>query len=554
MTNLTVILGILCLGITIGYSNPIDLADKEAMNQRTKQEAKEQQRHLEQKDSFLQKDKKDNVDISLPEEPISFFITTIKLEGQDISRFFWLKTMLKAYNGRKIGMEGINIIVKRLSNALIEEGYTTTRILLPAQDISQGTLRLTLIPGKIKNIRFKDPSYEGNWFTAFPTQPGDILNLRNLEQGLEQMKRVPSQDVNFEIVPGLNPGESDVVISMKKTKPWKRIISVDDSGSRATGKLQSSLTLSWDNLFDVNDLFNVSFNKDGDRKNDLLGTQGNNLYYSRPYGYWTFTLSANKHAYHQTVEGDGQNFLLSGESKSLEFSVEKLIQRNQNSKTSLKFGITHKRTRSYIDDTEVQVQHKNVTAAQAAFIKRLYRGKTVIDGELAYKWGVPWFQSQADLDCFPQTNRYKIWTVNINVVKPIQIANKRGRYSMQICGQTSNSRLFASEFFSIGNRYTVRGFDGEETLAAEKGWYIRNELGIPLNDEGQEVYVGFDFGKVYGPYTKYLTGTELAGLTLGTRGSFKEYQYDIFIGWPLKKPKNYKAENTTLGFNLIYQM
>ncbi|WP_196302056.1 POTRA domain-containing protein, partial [Ralstonia solanacearum] len=34
----------------------------------------------------------------------------------------------------------------------------------------------------------------------------DLLNLRDLEQGLEQMKRVASQDVDMQIVPTDVPG------------------------------------------------------------------------------------------------------------------------------------------------------------------------------------------------------------------------------------------------------------------------------------------------------------------------------------------------------------
>ncbi|WP_196304116.1 POTRA domain-containing protein, partial [Ralstonia solanacearum] len=45
-------------------------------------------------------------------------------------------------------------------------------------------------------------------------------NLRDLEQGLEQMKRVASQDVDMQIVPTDVPGVSDVVISVKRAKPW----------------------------------------------------------------------------------------------------------------------------------------------------------------------------------------------------------------------------------------------------------------------------------------------------------------------------------------------
>ncbi|SAL32211.1 polypeptide-transport-associated domain-containing protein [Caballeronia turbans] len=49
------------------------------------------------------------------------------------------------------------------------------------------------------------------------------LDLRNLEQGVEQMKRVASQDVDMKIEPTDVPGESDVVLSLKRAKPWSLI-------------------------------------------------------------------------------------------------------------------------------------------------------------------------------------------------------------------------------------------------------------------------------------------------------------------------------------------
>lgn len=39
------------------------------------------------------------------------------------------------------------------------------------------------------------------WQSAFPFKKGDILNNRNIEQGLEQMLRIQSQDVQIKLVP-----------------------------------------------------------------------------------------------------------------------------------------------------------------------------------------------------------------------------------------------------------------------------------------------------------------------------------------------------------------
>lgn len=539
--------------VTTGYAQPLDLSDKEELKRRSQVEDQERQRKEQQRDTFLQKKQSATVQ-ELPLEETSFPIRQIVLEGSRAEQFPWAQKFLNQYAGKKIGQQGINIIVNNVTQAFIDRGYITTRIGIPEQDLSTGTLRLTLIPGVIRNIRFADSAPAGNWKTAFPTRPGNLLNLRDIEQGLEQMKRLSSQDVDFQIAPGDKPGESDIIIELKRSRLWNYVFSLDDSGSKTTGKLQSSAIVSMDNLFGRNDLLSVSFNKDADREDSIRGTKGSNILYSFPDGYWDFTFAVSNYDYHQTIQGYTQTFLSSGTTKSTQVDVQRLIHRNQTSKTSLRLRVTHKQTRSYIDDTEIEVQRKKVTVAEAAILQRVYRGRTVIDTELAHRWGVPWFHAQEDLEYFPETTRYRMWITDVNIMKPVKLGQKEGRYTMGLRAQFSSDRLFASEFFSIGNRYTVRGFDGEQTLTAEKGWYIRNELSIPLCDNGPEVYVGLDYGRVYGPYTQYLLGNELAGMALGVRGEGKNRSYEVFTGRPVKKPEGYRTQSWTFGFNVTQKL
>jgi hemolysin activation/secretion protein len=155
---------------------------------------------------------------------------------------------LQRYRGQCVGQDGLNLIVHRVLARIIEKGYSTTRVVIPPRDLSTGELKLELIPGVISAIHFADPSTYGTWRNAFSTNPGDLLNLLNIEQGLEQMKRVPNQDVDMQIVPGPLAGESDVVIVVKRQKPWSLALSVDDSGLKSTGQLQSDVSLTVDNL------------------------------------------------------------------------------------------------------------------------------------------------------------------------------------------------------------------------------------------------------------------------------------------------------------------
>lgn len=474
--------------------------------------------------------------------------------------FRFAQDYMRKYDGACIGKGGLNLIVKRLTNLILKRGYSTTRIGIPGQDIANGVLTLVLVPGVIREIRFSDPSLYGTWRSAFPTGPGKLLNLRDLEQGLEQMKRIPSQDVDMQIVPGEVPGESDVVIQVKRSKPWKFTGTLDDSGAKGTGKLQAGLNFAMDNPLGLNDMFNVGLSTDADRKAGQRGTNGNNVYYAVPAGYWNFAVSGSTYDYHQEVAGANQTFVSSGKSRNLELKIAQLFQRDQAQKNSWQFRVGKRWNHSYIEDSEIAVQERNTTFAELAWVHTHYIGSAQLDLTVAQKWGVNWFNGQTYARNLlgqedPTTNNlhYSVQTVEATLSLPFQIASQPLTYIGTFRGQTTRSALYLADQFSFGNRYTVRGFDGELTLAGERGFYVRNELTLPIANSGQSAYVGLDYGQVYGPSVANLLGNKLAGVTTGLRGGLYGLTYDVFSSWALAKPQGFSTATPAVGFSLAYQ-
>jgi hemolysin activation/secretion protein len=124
------------------------------------------------------------------------------------------------------------------------------------------------------------------------------------------------------------------------------------------------------------------------------------------------------------------------------------------------------------------------------------------------------------------------------------------RYLGVLRGQWNDTPLVPQDRFSIGGRYTVRGFDGENTLAADRGWLMRNDLGLLLGASSAEAYLGIDYGEVAGPSSDLLLGKRLAGAVIGLRGGYKNVSYDFFLGEPIKKPDGFRTASTTAGFRL----
>ena len=470
--------------------------------------------------------------------------------------FHFAQQYLDRYSGSCVGKDGINMLVGRLTQLLLHNGFSTTRVGLPEQNLAAGNLTVTLVPGVIHAIRFADPILYGTWRNAFPSGAGALLNLRELEQGLEQMKRVSSQDVAMQIVPAETPGESDVVLTIARSKPWKISASLDNSGAKATGQYQAGANLSFDNLFGISDLFNIGINSDVNHDADARGTGGHNLYYAVPFGFWYYSLAASANDYHQQIAGASQSTVFSGTSKNLNFTFNHLFQRDQFQKNSWLLSLSKRWAHSFIDNTEIAVQKRHVTAVEFGWVHRHHFGALQLDFTLSERCGSSWFGGQSDAQKpgsdYP-TFQYTLQTADASLTVPLHTSGLRLNYSTTLRAQTSRSPLYVSEQFSIGGRYTVRGFDGELTLAAERGFYWRNELDLPLAASPNSLYLALDGGKVFGASASYLVGTKLAGAALGLRGLYPHFSYDAFISWPLYKPEQFTTANRYAGLSLTFQ-
>ncbi|MCA8180294.1 ShlB/FhaC/HecB family hemolysin secretion/activation protein [Burkholderia vietnamiensis] len=486
----------------------------------------------------------------------------VKAQGASalpMDRFAFAREWLEHYTGQCVGKQGLDVLVKALSQDILSRGYITTRVLLPEQDLSSGTLKVSLIPGVIRHVRFADEKLRGTWKTAFPTRDGELLNLRDLEQGLEQMKRVQSQDVSMQIVPGDVPGESDVVLDVKRGKPWTVVASIDNSGTRATGKLQGNLSLGIDNPLGLNDIFNVGVSQDLELGDKRLGSHGWNGFYLIPWGYWTATLSAYTNTYYQQIAGVNQTFVASGNSKTIDFKLARVLARSQNDVFGGYVRLSRRFGQSFIEDTEIPQQRRNNTFFEFGLTDRHYFDGAQFDGTLAFRQGVGGLGARDDILAAGggPTYRFKMAVLDANLSVPFAIAKQPFRYVTSIHGQYTGNSLYYIDDLTIGSRYTVRGFDGETMLAAARGFYWRNELQMPIGQTGQAIYAGLDYGRVWGPQPVALVGTQLAGAVIGVKGSvsthFGGYGYDLFAGAPVYKPSGFPTARVTVGFQVTAQ-
>ncbi len=318
-----------------------------------------------------------------------------------------------------------------IQNRLIDQGYVTTRILAPAQDLSSGVLKLIIVPGKVSNIRLSETSKgEVSLSTTLPLREGDLLDLRDIEQGLENLQRFPTATANFQIVPGEQPGESDLIVDWQQDEKWRLGFNLDDSGSENTGKIQANATLFLDNPLKLSDQLYISIGRSVYEKSGQ-GTENWAFSYSVPIGYWMLGATGSNHDYHQTVAGIGSDYEYSGTNQDFGVQIRRMLRRTARSKTSLSLQLSKRKSRNFIEDVEIEVQHRKTAAWELSLAHRHFIENSTLDLELTYRKGTRWFGSipAPEESAGVGTALPRIWRAKAQLLAPFTIGQQQFRYN-----------------------------------------------------------------------------------------------------------------------------
>lgn len=494
--------------------------------------------------------------LTFPQESPCYQIAHIQLEkGDRIPRWLMFRDITNQGEGKCLGIGAIKQLHQAVQERLITYGYITTRVLVPNQDLSQGTLTLRILPGVISDISYKDDSGQYiHTINNFPDRKGDLLDLRGLEQGVENLQRIPGTEASIQLLPGDQPGQTRVEVTRTQSKSWRIGSWFSDSGSKSTGRYQAGLAAYLDNPSSLNDMFYLAYggglqNQNGRRSDNA------SAYYSVPWGYWSLDLYGSLYNYTQTVRNSEFSYQYRGEDRYLSAQLNNVIYRSTSQKTTLSALLMKRNSRYYLNDTEVEVQNRDTSNWKLILEHEAFLPFGNVKATLGYQHSAHWFGAQPGAEALVGNadKQARIATVNVDATIPFILLGQSMSYQPHYMQQTTPDRLAQPDKFNIGNRWTVRGFDGETTLYADKGWYLRNDINLNLPKLGLQPYIGVDYGKVNGSKTDYWSGKRLAGGVIGVRGAKWGLGYDFFVGTSFIKPRELDTSPVNLGFTVQWQ-
>jgi len=470
-------LALLCLSpLNTVHAAPTP-GDTDLIRERQDRLLEEQRRRLEELKELPGKPVKP-VQPAAPVDRRCFPIKDIELKGVDSLSAAERERLLKPYIGQCLGVAQLNELLKVITDHYIEKGLVTSRAYLPQQDLSGGHLKVLVVEGRLEGLKGAQGSQlsERELGMAFPGKRGDLVNLREIEQMVDQLNRLPSNQAQMELSPGKNVGGSEVLVKNTPQKPWRAGLSRSNDGQRSTGEQQWGTTFDWDSPLGLAD--QLMLRGGHDAMTDHQHTSSNAmLYYNVPWGWWNFSYIYSQSEYRSQIAANGYNFKQTGDSENHQLRAERVIHRDAVSKTSLNAGLSYLRTNNFIEDSKLKLSSNRISEMQYGINHGRRVGSAFINLDLGMQEGIGALDAQGNHHPGPgePNARYRKYTATATYQQPFKVWGESFNFTSLMTGQRSEDVLFSPQRTSLGGLSSIRGYK-DQSLSGDSGGYWRNDL------------------------------------------------------------------------------
>lgn len=483
-------------------------------------------------------------------------ITDVNVSGVSLISPNRVQEAVAPVRGQCLGLAEINSVLEAITFAYVEAGYIAARTFLPEQDLSDGQLDVVVVEGSLEAIIVNDDpdAAPRQRAMAFPGMIGAPVNLRDIEQGLDQLSRLRSVNATMELRAGSERGTSVLAVNRQVGRRWHASLDLDNLGNQSTGEQQSRLSFGYDDLFGLNDTLLLTYQRS--MNDSPLSFSDNRPYgdtwtakFEVPYGYWTFALDGNHNEYKSQIDGAIDPIETSGNSSTANVRISRVVHRDQISRTTASGTLTAKETERFILGSRIDVSSRRLSILNldVSHSRQIWGGQG--SASLGVSRGLDILGAVDDNDApdgSPAAQFIK-YDLALGYARNFTLQSQPVTYDVRLTAQWSDDSLFGSEQMSLGGHSSVRGAESA-LLFGNRGWMLRNELAFPIaffkrkkyaEAFGQIVpYLAIDLGRIAPQASFDIAGGNLSGGALGLRSQGGRISFDFSYADVLNLPDN----------------
>jgi hemolysin activation/secretion protein len=476
-----------------------------------------------------------------------------KLSGKNLQQ---LNNMMRKQNAKRgVSYTDLEEITNQLTLHYRKQGLFLAQVLIPAQEVVDGIIKLTVQEGILGKVVVEDnEGYSVKQLKQpFKYDIGELVSQTKIEEDLYLLNDLPGLNVTGYFSAGDNPGETALDLRVTEDASWNMTTRVDNHGSTFTGDNRISTSLEWYNPTGNGDALTISYLKSNSVENfdNDLGSDLGQFTYSIPvFDLRTrFEISAVYNQFKLADQSDESNSIneleIEGVNKIYAMSLDHKFYRSRAFNMSAGVSITDKET-----ELEAIIEFdpgEHVRGGEVSFnIDALSKSIQMLN-RLNFTAQYGEHQNEVDEGRSNDFYKFALDTTSLKFVPLPFIGDSRLIMKWRV--QYSNEALPAFEQLSLGGAngvraYNVRDFSGDQAALLSVEWYFNMPEIINANVwGGKRLNEVFQLGLIadagYGSLNSYEAGTvdnwaALAGAGLTFKLSWEEkFALQISVSHPM---------------------
>lgn len=189
---------------------------------------------------------------SADQEPV-FSVSGFEVQGPELVPRDQVMSVLSAYAGREISFSDLRAATSAVEQLHAEAGFEVVRVLIPEQEIQPGEkLKLQIVDARLDVVTVAGNDYFKSEFiqqSLVVLQPGALINTVDMDRNLRLINDNPATIVRVRLEPSDKPGLVDAKVQVADQNPVAGFLTLDNSGTNATGDFRLGLAVQHNNAF-----------------------------------------------------------------------------------------------------------------------------------------------------------------------------------------------------------------------------------------------------------------------------------------------------------------
>ena len=425
-----------------------------------------------------------------PAKSAPFLVKVIEITGNTLFSTDTLTALVADAQGQSLTLAELSAAVARITDYYRSQGYPLARAIIPAQEITDGVVRIDVLEARFGTITLTNTSLVDTPLLEAiiaSLQSGQVIGQAALDEALLQLADIPGIVSSMALRSGQLAGTSDLLVTTAPGPAVSGNIAVDNNGNAYTGRARVGADLNVINPFNSGGVLRINALTAGS------GMDYGRISYEALVSGRGTRLGGAYSALNYNLGPPLASLSANGSAQVQSLWVRRPLLRSRPVQVYAQVQYDHLQLRDRVDvsATRTDRQLDNLSITVSGQSRNTLSRNSVSAFSVGLTAGQVGFDNSAALasDAANAKTQGRFSKLQLKLTHLQTLTARNGLY-LSVDGQWASTNLDASQKMGTGGPHTVRGYD-TGTLSGDEGTVVtaewRYQLGNAMGGQWQGI-------------------------------------------------------------------